>query len=118
MPVLIEDCKIPFSLSDRFYADLRYSFEKGLNSLLKGLSKNKSESFDELEEIIALTGIDRHSSQIQNLIEVYSDHKLPDIDAKLADLFQKRQNLSPLIVAKYLKIGLGKTFLSTVRDVL
>ena len=152
MPVLMEDCEIPISISDRFYADFRHSFEKGLDSLLKGLSKNKSESFNELEVIEASTGIDRYSSQIKNLKEVYnrgnltifcgagvsfdsgiptwnkllkellkevySDHKLPDIDAKLADLFQKRQNLSPLIVAKYLKTGLGKTFLSTVRDVL
>ena len=65
------------------------------------------------------SGIPTWNKLLKELLkEVYSDHKLPDIDAKLADLFQNRQNLSPLIVAKYLKMGLGNTFLSTVRDVL
>lgn len=65
------------------------------------------------------SGIPTWNKLLKELLkEVYSDHKLPDIDAKLADVFQNRQNLSPLIVANYLKIGLGKNFLSTVRDVL
>lgn len=151
IPVLIEDCEIPYSLNDRFYADFRKSFTKGFNTLLSGLKRDKKISFIEDEEYDEPT-LESYSFHIQKLQkayqqgnltvfcgagvsfesgvptwnkllkellkEVYSDHKLPDIDAKLADLFQKRQNLSPLIVANYLKIGLGKNFISTVRDVL
>ncbi len=151
IPVLIEDCEIPYSLNDRFYADFRKSFNEGVETLLEGLKRDKRASFVEDEEFDEST-LESYSFHIQNLQkayrngaltifcgagvsyacgvptwnkllkellkEVYSDHKLPDIDAKLADLFQKSQNLSPLIVANYLKIGLGTNFLSTVRDVL
>jgi len=151
IPVLIEDTEIPYSLTDRFYADFRKSFNSGMKNLLLGLNRDKKISYVEDEEFEEST-LETYSYHIENLQnayksgnltvfcgagisfesgvptwnkllkellkEVYSDHKLPDIDAKLADLFQNKQKLSPLIVANYLKLGLGKNFLSTVRDVL
>jgi hypothetical protein len=41
-----------------------------------------------------------------------------DIDSKLADIFQKKINLSPLIVAQYLKNILEDQFIETLRRVL
>lgn len=38
IPILIEDCQIPFLLRDTHYADFRGDFEKGFNSLMKTLS--------------------------------------------------------------------------------
>lgn len=43
---------------------------------------------------------------------------MPDLHSKLANIFQKRTNVSPLILAKYLKTLLGKKFTTTVRDTL
>jgi hypothetical protein len=37
VPVLMEDCQIPSFLADRFYADFRESFERGLQALSEGL---------------------------------------------------------------------------------
>jgi len=151
IPILIEDCEIPYSLSDRFFADFRKSFNSGFDTLLLGLKRDKKVSFveDQTTEESTLASYSVHIKNLQKaygngnlaifcgagisfesgiptwdrlikelLKEVYSDHQLPNVDTRLADLFQKRQNLSPLIVANYLKIGLGKNFISTVRDVL
>lgn len=152
MPVLIENCEVPFNLSDRLFADFRKSFDDGFIALLDGLQKNNKEIFSHNESIESKSSLQGYSVHIEKLKEaynsgnltifcgagvsfdagiptwdkllkellkeVYSDHKLPDIDAKLADLFQKQQNLSALIVAQYLKMGLGKDFIRTVRSVL
>jgi len=151
IPILIEDCEMPYSLNDRFFADFRKSFNAGFDTLLYGLKRDKKVAFveDQTTDESTLASYAVHIKNLQGaydngnlaifcgagisfesgiptwdklikelLKEVYCDHKLPNIDAKLADLFQKRQNLSPLIVANYLKIGLGKDFISTVRDVL
>ena len=151
IPILIEDCEMPYSLNGRFFADFRKSFSSGLDALLFGLKRDKKVSFVEdlttdeptlesysvpikkLQEaygngnlaifcgagISFESGIPTWDKLLKELLrEVYSDHTLPNVDVKLAELFQKRQNLSPLIVANYLKIGLGENFISTVRDVL
>lgn len=39
LPVLIEDCEIPLFLRDKYYADFRNSFDKGLETVLESLSK-------------------------------------------------------------------------------
>lgn len=45
LPILIEDCNIPLFLRDKFYADFRDSFDKGLSTILESLSKmNNDES--------------------------------------------------------------------------
>ena len=152
LPVLIEDCEIPFSLRDRMYADFRYSFEEGINSLLKSIQIPKKESFKKYQEI-EKSNIDTFEFQIKNLNssfhkgdlslfcgagisfdagvptwnkllktllkEIYSNNSLiPDIDIRLANIFQKQINVSPLILAQYLKILLGKKFKETVRNAL
>lgn len=66
-------------------------------------------------------GIPTWNTLLKSLLKaVYSDnnHNIPDIDTRLANLFQKRINVSPLILAQYLKTLLGKKFASTVRDTL
>ncbi len=50
LPVLIEDCQIPFSLQDRLYADFRFSFDNGFNSLLSTINTSKKESFKRFSE--------------------------------------------------------------------
>lgn len=44
--------------------------------------------------------------------------EIENIDARIANILQKQINVSPLIVAQYLKNLLGKNFLSNVREVL
>ncbi len=65
-------------------------------------------------------GIPTWNTLLKSLLkEVYSDNTdVPDIDTRLANLFQKRINVSPLILAQYLKTLLGKKFTTTVRDTL
>ena len=66
-------------------------------------------------------GIPTWNTLLKSLLKaVYSDnnHNIPDIDTRLANLFQKRINVSALILAQYLKTLLGKKFASTVRDTL
>lgn len=153
LPVLIEDCEIPFSLKDRFFLDFRYSFEESYQRLLKALKaqstkvlqktdrqtdKFQSGSYDyqlkNLQQaylsgnltlfcgagISYEAGIPTWNTLLKSLLkEVYSDNKdIPDIDIRLANLFQKRINVSPLILAQYLKTLLGKKFTSTVRETL
>lgn len=150
LPVLIEDCQIPFSLQDRLYADFRFSFDKGFNSLLNAINTSKKESFKKFSEI-EKTNIDTFKYQIKNLNqsfhkgdlslfcgagisfdagiptwnkllksllkEIYSNNSnIPDMDIRLANIFQNRINVSPLILAQYLKLLLGKKFKDTVRD--
>ncbi len=53
------------------------------------------------------------------LKKVFSENtEIPNIDTRLANLFQKRINVSPLILAQYLKTLLGNDFKSTVRNTL
>lgn len=150
LPVLIEDCQIPFSLQDRLYADFRFSFDKGFNSLLNAINTSKKESFRKFTET-GKTNIDTYKYQISNLNqsfhkgdlslfcgagisfdagiptwnkllksllkEIYSNNSnIPDMDIRLANIFQNRINVSPLILAQYLKLLLGKKFKETVRD--
>ncbi len=44
--------------------------------------------------------------------------KIDDIDDKLANIFQKQINLSPLIIGKYLKLLLKDSFLKTTKKIL
>ncbi len=150
LPVLIEDCQIPFSLQDRLYADFRFSFDEGFNSLLNAINTSKKESFRKFTETDK-TNIDTYKYQIRNLNqsfhkgdlslfcgagisfdagiptwnkllksllkEIYSNNSnIPDMDIRLANIFQNRINVSPLILAQYLKLLLGKKFKETVRD--
>ncbi len=150
LPVLIEDCQIPFSLQDRLYADFRLSFDKGFNSLLNVINTSKKESFKKYSET-EKTNIDSFKYQIKNLNqtfhkgdlslfcgagisfdagiptwnkllksllkEIYSSNSnIPDMDIRLANIFQNRINVSPLILAQYLKLLLGKKFKETVRE--
>lgn len=153
LPVLIEDCEIPFSLRDRLFADFRFSFEQGYNKLLQALKQENTRQFLSNDRYSEKPPIQTYEFQIKSLKEaysggnltlfcgagtsydagiptwntllksllraVYSENKdVPDIDTKLANLFQKRINVSPLILAQYLKTLLGKKFTSTVRDTL
>lgn len=154
LPVLIEDCEIPYSLKDRFYSDFRLSFEDGYSRLLKALKTQSTKNYQEVDRVSEKFPSDTYEFQIRNLKEaynngnltlfcgagisydagiptwnallksllraVYSDnnHNVPDLDTRLANLFQKRINVSPLILAQYLKTLLGKKFTTTVRDTL
>ena len=152
LPVLIEDCEIPFSLKDRLFADFRYSFEDGFERLLRSIYLSKKETYKTIQETVKPI-IDTYEFQIKSLNieylkgnlslfcgagisydagiptwnkllksllkEIYSNNsQIPDLDAKLANIFQNKINLSPLILAQYLKILLGKKFTETVRDAL
>lgn len=153
LPVLIEDCEIPFSLRDRLFSDFRYSFDEGYAKLLKALKTQTTKKYQETDRQIDKFQPESYEFQIKNLKEtynngnltlfcgagisydagiptwntllksllraVYSDnHDVPDLDTRLANLFQKRINVSPLILAQYLKTLLGKKFTTTVRDTL
>jgi NAD-dependent SIR2 family protein deacetylase len=153
LPVLIEDCEIPFSLRDRLYADFRHSFDEGYSKLINALKTQTTKKYQETDRQIDKFKPESYEFQIKNLKEaynngnltlfcgagisydagiptwntllksllkaVYSDnHDVPDLDTRLANLFQKRINVSPLILAQYLKTLLGKKFTSTVRDTL
>lgn len=65
-------------------------------------------------------GIPTWNTLLKSLLKAVYDgnEEIPDIDTRLANLFQKRINVSPLILAQYLKTLLGKKFTTTVRDVL
>ena len=153
LPVLLEDCEIPFSLRDRLYADFRFSFEQGYAKLLDAIKEKNTRNFQSKDRETENFKLETYEFQIKNLKQaynagnltlfcgagtsydagiptwntllksllraVYSDNSdIPDIDTKLANLFQKRINVSPLILAQYLKTLLGKEFASTVRDTL
>lgn len=153
LPVLIEDCDIPFSLRDRLFADFRFSFEEGYEKLIKALKQKETKSYLGVKREADKFQPDTYEFQIRNLREeynrgnltlfcgagisydagiptwntllksllkeVYSDNTdVPDIDTRLANLFQKRINVSPLILAQYLKTLLGRKFTTTVRDTL
>ncbi|HOU96514.1 MAG TPA: TIR domain-containing protein [Bacteroidales bacterium] len=153
LPVLIEDCEIPFSLRDRLYSDFRQSFEEGYFKLINALKTQTTKKYQETDRVIDKFKPESYEFQIKNLKDaynngnltlfcgagisydagiptwntllksllkaVYSDnHDVPDLDTRLANLFQKRINVSPLILAQYLKTLLGKKFTSTVRDTL
>lgn len=66
------------------------------------------------------SGIPTWNNLLKSLLKaVYSDNQeVPNLDTHLSNLFQKRINVSPLILAQYLKTLLGKKFTSTVRDTL
>ena len=49
LPVLIEDCEIPFLLRDRVYADFRTDYDLGLNSLLKVFQQESEQVLSEVE---------------------------------------------------------------------
>lgn len=154
LPVLIEDCEIPFSLSDRFYSDFRYSFDEGYSRLIKALKAQSTKKYQETDRQVDKFQPATYEFQIKSLKEAYNignltlfcgagisydagiptwntllksllkavysenHHDVPDLDTRLANLFQKRINVSPLILAQYLKTLLGKKFTSTVRDTL
>jgi NAD-dependent SIR2 family protein deacetylase len=153
LPVLIEDCEIPFSLRDRIYSDFRISFEEGYTKLIKALKTQSTKKLQETDRqsdkfqpesyefqlknikqsynngnltlfcgsgISFDAGIPTWNSLLRSLLKaVYSDNPdIPDLDARLASLFQKKINVSPLILAQYLKTLLGRKFTSTVRDTL
>ena len=153
LPVLIEDCEIPFTLKDRFFTDFRLSFEEGYSKLITALKRQETKKFHETNREIDKFQPESYEFQIKNLKEsynignltifcgagisydagiptwntllksllkeVFSDNKdVPDLDIRLANLFQKRVNISPLILAQYLKSLLGKKFTKTVRDTL
>lgn len=153
LPVLIEDCDIPFSLKDRLFADFRLSFEEGYSKLIQAIRQKTTKSLKPIKRTTEKFQPDSYEFQIKNLKEeynrgnltlfcgagisydagiptwnsllrallkaVYSENtEVPDIDSKLATLFQKRINVSPLILAQYLKTLLGKKFTSTVRETL
>ena len=149
LPILIEECEIPFALKDRLYADFTKSYEEGFKKLLNSIYSSKKETYKTIQETDKPI-IDTYEFQIKNLKnefsngnlslfcgagisydagvptwnkllkellkEIYSDNtQIPDIDTKLANIFQKRINLSPLILAQYLKILLNRKFTETVK---
>lgn len=152
LPVLIEDCEIPFSLRDRLFSDFRFSFDEGYGKLIKALKTQSTKKLQETDREVDKFQPDSYEFQIKSLKdayntgnlslfcgagisfdagiptwntllksllrEVYSDNPVPDIDIRLANIFQNRINVSPLILAQYLKTLLGKKFSSTVRETL
>lgn len=153
LPILIEDCEIPFSLRDRLYADFRHSFQEGYNKLIYALKQENTRNYLDVNKVTDKNKSETYEFQIKSLKEeynignltlfcgagisfdaciptwntllksllkeVYSDKTdVPDIDNRLANLFQKRINVSPLILAQYLKTLLGKKFTLTVREAL
>jgi len=153
LPILIEDCEIPFSLMDRLFLDFRFNFEDSYAKLLKALKTNTTKKIHEINRLNNKFQPHSYEFQIKSLQEAYNNgnltlfcgagisydagiptwntllksllkavydgnHDIPDIDTRLANLFQKRINVSPLILAQYLKTLLGKKFTSTVRDTL
>jgi len=153
LPVLIEDCDIPFSLKNRLFADFRFSYDEGYSKLIQAIRQKTTKRLKTVKKIPESFQAESYDFQIKNLKEeynrgnltlfcgagisydagiptwnsllrallkaVYSENtEVPDIDSKLATLFQKRINVSPLILAQYLKTLLGKKFTSTVRETL
>lgn len=153
LPILIEDCEIPFSLQDRLFLDFRFSFEGSYEKLIGALKAKATKKLQETDREVDKFQPDSYAFQIKSLQEAYNtgnltlfcgagasydagiptwntllksllkavysgNHELLDIDKRLANLFQKRINVSPLILAQYLKTLLGKKFNSTVRDTL
>ena len=153
LPVLIEDCEIPFSLRDRLFADFRFSFFEGYRKLIDALKTESTKKLQETDRKIEKFQPDSYEFQIKSLKEAYNtgnlslfcgagisydsgiptwnallksllrevyadNHDVPDIDIRLANIFQNRINVSPLILAQYLKTLLGKKFSETVRDTL
>lgn len=153
IPILIEDCEIPYSLVDRLFLDFRLTFEEPYEKLLRALYTKKTKDFHETDRennkfqpasyglqlkklqetynngnltlfcgagISYDAGIPTWNTLLKSLLKAVYDgnEDIPDIDIRLANLFQKRINVSPLILAQYLKTLLGKKFGKTVRDVL
>jgi hypothetical protein len=67
-------------------------------------------------------GIPTWSNLLKSLLRhIYTFDKkieIENVDTKIADILQKQINVSPLIVAQYLKNLLGKDFLEKVREIL
>jgi hypothetical protein len=153
LPILLEDCEIPFSLKDRLYADFRFSFEEGYAKLAAAIKEKKAKTFRIQSHREEKFKVNDYSPQLRKLKEEFrrgnlalfcgagvsydakiptwnillktllkaaysNNHEVPNIDAKLASLFEKRINVSPLILAQYLKLYLGTSFTPTVRDAL
>jgi TIR domain len=125
LPILIEDCEIPFSLKDRLYLDFRVSFDQSYINLIKVIKAPSTKAYHEpdrksikfqsnsykyqlkkLQEsytsgnltlfcgagISYDAGIPTWDTLLKSLLkEVYSENKeIPDIDIRLANLFQKK----------------------------
>ena len=51
LPVLIEDCEIPFSLRDRLFSDFRFSFDEGYGKISQSIKNTVNEkSYKKLTE--------------------------------------------------------------------
>lgn len=153
IPLVIDNCEIPFSLGQRLLLDFRYTFEDSYQKLLRALNTDSTKNLKETNRQDEEFKIESYEQQIINLKSAYNsgiltlfcgagisydsniptwntllrsllkavyneNQVVPDIDVKLANLFQKRINVSPLILGQYLKTLLGKKFTSTVRDTL
>lgn len=150
IPIIIDDCDIPFELKNRFYADFRTSFDEPFNLLLKSI-KDKKLSIEETlnREHVDTTTIEDQISKLQvayqkgnltlfcgagisldagiptwNLLlkallnEAFKSKEIQGVETILADVFQNKNNLPPIIIGKYLKNILGNDFMESVRNVL
>ena len=150
IPIIIDDCDIPFELKNRFYADFRGQFEEPFNLLLQCLKVAKpsiEETFK--READDNTTLDSQISKLQKayqkgnlalfcgagisldagiptwnvllkslLNEAFKSKEIKGIETILADVFQNKNNLPPIIIGKYLKNILGNDFLESVKTIL
>lgn len=76
LPVLIDDCEIPFSLRDRFYSDFRFSFDDGYAKLIAALKAKKTKEYNEPERQSDKSQSDSYEYQIKNLQSIYNSGNL------------------------------------------
>lgn len=150
IPVIIDDCDIPYALKNRFYADFRRPFYESFQVLLKSLkgkkpsiedtlkkeSENNTATISQINKLqkayqkgnlslfcgagISLeAGIPTWTILLKSLLnEAFKSKNITDIETILADVFQNKNNLPPIIIGKYLKNLLGNDFLKSVKLVL
>ncbi len=148
LPIVIDDCEIPYALRDRFYADFRTSFDEPFQLLLSTLKPAKRSISETLKKdtdenstteyqisvlqktykkgnltlfcgagISMDAGVPTWNILLKSLLkEAFKSKEIEDIENIFADIFQTRNNLSPIIIGKYLKNVLGNDFLETVRN--
>lgn len=150
IPIVIDDCEMPFELKNRFYADFRNSFDEPFGLLLNSLNTAKPSIIETLrreyedkstfdKQLVKLqaayqkgnltlfcgagisldAGIPTWNILLKELLnEAFKSKEIKGVETILADVFQNKNNLPPIIIGKYLKNILGNDFLESVRRVL
>lgn len=73
LPLLADDCEIPFFLSNRHYADFRESFENGLNQLIRTLRQKSN------PPVLPIQKITSHSilRNVENFLGDLAESQIP-----------------------------------------